>query len=507
LPLTKEIALEHCKKVILDLNVLKLKWIVAVEEETLEGYHHIHVGFKLDEEKPDVDTGSSTPFRIINGPNFNYMGQLEMGLYKSDRPMILYLGKQQVFKEPLSWTDPDYPAFDLKKRYMSYVTARTKILNFTRARNDKFPTVAEKRNRIMHLARNDYFNSKEIIDNALKYEEKLEMEANKVKETWILRMYPRHYKYVRDNGVAPPGYTMQQLLEYWEVNKVVDFVINDANAKPGDIHTWLYGVTNIGKTQNTRDLFEAAHLEIFKYPYSNPPQFQTYGGDGIYNLCYCDEANEGKMFGNASVLKEWLDMRKKQTLEGKYVGVLYRNDILPCMFVSNYSIDTVFANLETTNKDSVKRRFQEVFCFNWRTTEKEPSLGAFGHYDPREFDLVKDTPIRNIHLRDINAEERAAAWMQPSPSQVAPVMEPIDPNNSPPLHRLIRHHAPVVDHSIFEGLESLAGQAIGMAMLPSINALLTLDDAINLPDDIDVPFRNPTGFIPPPEDALDPYDD
>jgi hypothetical protein len=86
-------------------------------------------------------------------------------------------------------------------------------------------------------------------------------------------------------------------------------------------------------------------------------------------------------------------------------------------------------------------------------------------------------------------------------------MEPIDPNNSPPLHRLIRHHAPVVDHSIFEGLESLAGQAIGMAMLPSINALLTLDDAINLPDDIDVPFRNPTGFIPPPEDALDPYDD
>jgi len=38
-----------------------------------------------------------------------------MGLYKSDRPMILYLGKQQVFKEPLSGLILITPLFDLKK--------------------------------------------------------------------------------------------------------------------------------------------------------------------------------------------------------------------------------------------------------------------------------------------------------------------------------------------------------------------------------------------------------
>jgi hypothetical protein len=436
--------LEHCKKVVLDLKLV-LIWICAVEEESLDGYFHIHVGFKLDEDKPDVDCGKSDPFRVVQ-ENMNYQGNLEMGIYKSDRPMIRYLGKQQQAKEPICFTSPGFPTFDLKKRFAQYVTDRNKMLDFIRIKSDKYTTADEKKARIREIMFNSYYNNVQIIDRTLEDCADDDERASKPTAVMCLVIYPRgrkeFIKHGTIDGKVPSKEELEKWADWWDVYPEVRIWINSLE----DVtNVWIHGVTNIGKSYNTIWFMEDKGIKCFEYPKvtgNTKPQFQ-YWGNGLFNINVCDEANFCSYFIEEQ-LKRWLDGRKGQVLSGNFVRKLKRDDKLPNLFIANYKIEEVFEKLGKPIVDSIKRRFLQIHAFDWRTPIKDEQVfGDFGHYDLRDCTIedwsknpdgtdyqepasqpaipsriTDDLLEPGITLEQILSEERVGVWLDGSQAPI-----------------------------------------------------------------------------------------
>jgi hypothetical protein len=490
--MTKQDAFDHCKAICAKYNA-ETTWIVAVSEVGhMTLMPHIHVGVRFKAQIVDITCEEALPFDItLNNRTFH--GRVDTSKYKSsDDNLINYLGKQVWDHNPaleegisvgIQWFRN---ASDFKKmvRILKY--------GYVHGNTDaRMEYILEN----FDMASYHWQHLKMLVER-LKAKE---FRDEKVLGYRILRFYPRYTRPGTEENC--PDRFKSSLKDFRLVNPVIDLPINDPNRPLRGPNLWIHGVKNIGKTQNTIDLMTENGIRVYKMPKRSTqyqkPEFQHWR-DGTFNISYCDEVNEDFYF-TPDLLKEWLDGRKGQQLPGLFRGDIIRNDNLPTILIANGSIETVYARYNTEAKkpilDSLTSRLMQIHAYDWqrKDIDEEKVLGVFGMYDMRDVRLIDPYAVS---LDDIAAELQLDKEVPPSP-----------PRPNEPLQRLVRRQ-PVVDNTVFEGLESLAAGAIGMAMLPTIESLLHVEAVIPLDvDDILQPIRRPTGeVLLGQEDAQDPYD-
>lgn len=379
---TKQMALDNTKK-ILEHYELKWKWI-AVAFEPGHNNPHYHVGYVLDyEERVDIRTGMTTPWKI---------GEYQCNVrnFHAEDPLILYLGKCD--REPLCLE------IDIRQRYLGMASPWVKILEYLREPSNG--TLEER----IHFCEefhtctwwSQYSKVKDYIEHIRAREHRL----NK-SECCLLFEARRDY---------PPGYTHEQKAIWHAEHMDHPFFFYKTPRKTGDWNILLRGDTYIGKTTNIKRVLQEGGLKWYlipKFTKDHRKVNHAHYQDGAFDLGLCDEFNACWQM-EPNWLKLWLD-GDPMPLDAMYDKNKWKHDNIPSIFITNRSLEKIYAKLKEESPEeyeSVARRFVELHIYNWRkhATTTEAFFGEFGAYDIRTVKLVRKEQTQQTDQAETNAD-------------------------------------------------------------------------------------------------------
>jgi len=287
-----------------------LEWIICAEEKHQDGTPHLHIGLAFSQRFNSRDARCFDPICDQHG---NY------------QPMKNMLKSVQYITKDGAWCAHGIdPNAVLQKR------------------DGKFAWIAKEIKNGKSMPELDELDSGFVLHHKRKIEEYIAWQQvrseKKMKKSWS-----------DVKGTPDPGNVHNTLIYEWLITNI---------KKPRKLRQpqlYLFGPPGIGKTHLVSQLAE--YLSIY-YMSRDDGEFMDRYEDGAYDLIVFDEFSNKKsmQFMNQVLDGQTCTLKKKG-------GQILKKDNLPCIVLSNYSLEENYRNLaEKGYLEPLKTRLEIVFC-------------------------------------------------------------------------------------------------------------------------------------------------